>query len=51
MLLPVSPQPVESFSTEFGSLECNVEIVDSLQDAVQVSYVIPTRLVMLYLPG
>ena len=40
MLLPVSPKPLENFAVEFGSLECNVEIVDSLQDAVQVRIVV-----------
>lgn len=35
MLLPVSPVPVNDFSVEYGSLDCNVEVVDSLQDAVQ----------------
>ena len=38
MLLPVSPQPLNNFAVEYGALECNVEIVDSLQDAVQVIY-------------
>ena len=37
MLLPVSPTPVNDFSVEYGSLDCNVEVVDSLQDAVQVN--------------
>ena len=37
MLLPVSPVPVNDFSVEYGSLDCNVEVVDSLQDAVQVN--------------
>ena len=36
MLLPVSPTPLDDFSIEYGSLECAVEVVDSLQDAVQV---------------
>jgi gamma-glutamyl phosphate reductase len=36
MLLPVSPTPLNDFSVEYGALECNVEVVDSLQDAVQV---------------
>ena len=35
-MLPISPKPLDDFAIEYGALECNVEVVDSLQDAVQV---------------
>jgi len=35
MLLPVSPSPVDDFNVEYGSLECTVEVVDSMLDAIQ----------------
>ncbi len=33
--LPFHSGPVPSFHVEYGGLECNLEVVDSLSDAVQ----------------